>query len=393
MSTETKIIRGISYSIYTTIICCVICVVYAFLFRKGKRVTFGDLVITVSLVLISSLRYDVGTDYNRYIRSAARVPELFSGFRSLFSYSTLQQWSFEVGFESLSLIANRLSNSPYTIFWITSIIIYCPIVLYARRYTSNACRSLSFFILFGFWGMSLNIIKQFIAMVCMLFFWEALKKKSYVVCILLGVIAIVFHTSVIVVEILLILVYSGILQKVLKPTYFTLGIVVVVGIGLRISTWWMSRILSLSRLLSKYVNYTISDSMSRSFIMLNALIEAVIVISLVYTAIKNRESLKEKDPYIDKVISLLMIGIVFNIVGISKTMWLSKRFAEYFYIFLLTVIPDLFEDRVKHNNKAFTLVLNRKAITFWGIMVVWHMLYSVLSLDNHGFRLQTYLFK
>ena len=393
MNFKQKVVLGIRYSLIATLICCMICALYMLMYKKGKRLKVGDVVITLLIVLISSLRYDVGTDYDRYLRSAANVTRLFSNFRSLYSLDIIREWSYEIGFETIALITNKVSDSPYAIFWFFSIIIYVPLMWYFRKKTSNAFIAFSFFILFGFWGMSLNIIKQFTAMVMILFFYEAMKEKKNIACILIGLIAISFHTTALLVELFVLLANKKILSKILKPTRGTLLWVVIVGIILRLSTGWIVRLLSFGKVFAKYIRYVNSDSLSRTFIMIDALIEAILIFSLIYIAISRIDSLRVKNAQIDSIIALLMVGLLFSIVGISRTMWVSKRFADYFYMFFLTVVPDLLGGDKNYVSNKHTVLVEKKNVLFWMIMVLWHLCYAVLSLDNHSFVIQTYLFK
>ena len=395
MSFEQKAITGIQYSIVTTLICCCIVFFYALLFRKGKRIKIGDVLITILLICISSLRYDVGTDYDRYIVSAENSARIFSGLKNVFSAEVMKQYSYEVGYEALSVITSRISSSEYAIFWVTSVLMYVPLMFYCRKHTSNAFIAFSTYILFGFWGMSLNIIKQSIAMIAVLFYYEAIKQKKYIACLILAVFAQLYHTTSIVAVVFIFLCHFNFSKTLLKPTRRNLYMVTSVGILLRISTGFLFRILSHISIFAKYIKYldgSLGDSLSRSFIMIDAFLEAIIVFGFLYVAIGKIRTLKRKNSNIEKIISFIMVGLLFNIVGISKTLWLSKRFAEFFYIFLIVLIPDLLGTRkARLNNHG--VGITRQSLVYWAVMIIWHIFYAVLSLDNHGFQLQTYLFR
>lgn len=151
--------------------------------------------------------------------------------------------------------------------------------------------------------------------------------------------------------------------------------------------------------LNKYTRYftggEINAINNRTFIILGAALETVIVIIFLNIALKRKKQLIEVQPDIEKYLSIIMVGIPFSILGVSKTLWLANRFAKFFFVFLIVLIPALLSQRkikfkgVFIGKKYLFAQGNRFFIVF--ILLVWNIMYSVLMLDNNSFEIRTLL--
>lgn len=396
MSYTQKAGMMLNYSLVSTAICCSIALLYGVLYRKGRKIRIEDIILSILLILISSLRYDVGSDYFRYLESAERWVRRFPSIKMLFSGEMLEKYSFEIGYKILSVFANRISDSQYAIFWVVSVLLYIPIVWYCRKKTSNSSIAIAVFLLFGFWGLTLNIMQQALAMMFVLYSYEALKNKKYLMFIILAICAEMFHTSAIVAIIVVIVINFGVLKKFWEPTKHNLLLMIAIGVILRFGTGFIIRFASRINMFAKYMEYLnagVTDNISRKYIMYGAFIETVIVIMILYFSIRNVDLLKKYNINVENIISFIMIGIPFSIIGISRTLWLSNRFAKFFFFFLIILIPDLVGNSEQKREKRGHFVLKYNQFVFWCLMIAWHAIYAVLMLDNNRFHIGTYLFK
>ncbi|MBO4838374.1 MAG: EpsG family protein [Lachnospiraceae bacterium] len=396
MSFDTAM-EMLRYALISTIICLLIALFYYYLCRKGNRIRPEDWLMMGLMVAVSSLRYGLGSDYIRYKNSAAYAVRTFQSLGSIFSAETLSKYDYEVGYVALSVLVGKITTNQYAIFWAVSLLLYVPLIIYCRKKTRDPGAAMAFFLLFGFWGMSLNVMKQAVAMMLVLFSYEMLKEKKYHWFLLLTAAAASFHITALVAAAVILVVHSGILKAILAPTKRNLLIMTGVGLLFRLWKGLIIKIVSLLGLYSKYMSFLNADTTSgikRSFIMYGALIETVIVFALVYTAITRLDALKRQNPGIEKVISIIMVGIPFSIIGISQTLWLANRFAKFFFLFLIILVPELLErDRKPAPLPVQSrMILSRSQTLFWVGMVVWHAMYAVLMLDNNGFQIQSYLF-
>ncbi len=388
-------VRMLTYSFFSTLICCSLLLLYMLFFRKGNKIKTEDILIAVLLVVVSSLRYGVGSDYFRYMDAASAVAyRNITSIKSLFSIDFLEHYG--AGYKLLAYFASRISDSPYMIFWIVSFIIYVPIVRYCRKYTRNALAALAIYLLFGYWGLSLNAIRQSIAMVMILFSETALEKKQYVKTALLIACAVLFHTTAIVPAAVIILVNFGFLKILLEPKQRNLILMIVIGGILRSLTGvieYMVSHISFFSEYAKYINTETSEQLRRSFTMFGVAIETLLIISFLYIAIKNLDKLMEIDPRVSKMISIIMMGIPFSIIGISNSewLWLSNRFAEYFFQFILFLIPLTLGSMTRRHRQFGVLSFKKKRVPFWVMMIIWHAAAAILLFNNNQFVIDTYL--
>lgn len=387
------ILKMFIYALESTLICCVVVSIYCMNNHYTKKIQPEDLMGTFVLICLSGFRYEVGSDYTRYLQSYAFAVERFNDLHDLFNPETLSRYTYEVGYETLSVLVSRISNNPYAIFWTVAVILYIPLTYFCRKKTNDAHAAFATFILFGFWGLSLNIIKQAIAMMLVVCVYELIKKKKYVFAFLFSLIAVSFHTTSIV-AIVAIVVIHVLKNKVICPTKRNLYILVIIGMAARFGTSILLAIIAKIGPLTKYIYYLDSEytRINRGFVWVGAAIETLIVIFIVYIAIEKLEELKGINPDIEEIISIIMVGIPLSIVGISKQLWLANRFSKFFFLFLIVLIPALMGKSHSANRSGTFLFSKDTRLWFWIAMIGWHVLYSVLMLDNNFFSINSYLF-
>lgn len=393
-----SLIQKLTYSAVSTLICCGIVLIYYVFYKKGRKIHFEDYIACFLLICISSLRYGVGSDYFRYLESASRWVRLFDAdIKSLFTTDILHRYSYEIGYKILSIISHRISDSPYTVFWLVSIVIYIPLIIYCRKYTKDSRIAIAVYLLFGYWGISLNVIGQSIAMVLIIFAKKAMDDKKYIVSILLAICAETFHTTAIVAAILLLLPRIAFIRKILEPKKGNLLKLVIVGVILRFTTGIFGTLLSRSATFASYTRYLstdVSDKLARLYMMIGTIIEGALILIVLYMAIKKLETVAEDNHRLSNLISTIMIGIPFNIVGISRSdwMWLSNRFAEYFFVFLIVLIPEIIGSS-ETSVKRGIITIQKNRVFFWIVLIVWHAIFAVFMFNNNRFVIDTYLFK
>ena len=374
-----------------TLICCTVVGVFCMNNHSTHKMQPEDFYGILVLVFLSGYRYEVGSDYTRYLNAYHFAANRFSDLHLLFNAETLWRYSFEVGYETLSVLVSRLFSNEYAIFWVIAVILYIPLIIYCRKKTNDANVAFATYILFGFWGLSLNIMKQAVSMMLVLIIYELIKNKKYILSAFFAVLALSFHTSSIIVIGAIIAVHF--LKRVVYiPSKKNLRLFVLIGIALRLSVLILYSPLSRFRLLSKYLTYLNSENsdINRTFIWIGALIETIIIIAIVYIAIDNIPRLKHRCNDIEEIISLIMVGIPFSILGVSHRLWICNRFAKYFFLFVIVLIPALMGKEYINGRKTY-LFRSDKRLFFWLGMIIWHLLYSVLMLDNNFFSINSYV--
>lgn len=378
----------IIYATGATLLCLLLVLIYPPLNKTTKKIQPEDIIIMIVLISISGFRYEVGSDYTRYLESTQFAIKRFNDLNFLFSKDILEQYSYEVGYEFLSVIVGRIFNTPYAIFWIVGMLLYIPTIILCRKKTNNCYIAYASFIMLGYFGLSLNIMKQALAMLFVVLFTVCFKEKKYFRSILYGICAISFHTTAIVAVLCIMICFL----KLIKPNYFYLLLIICFGVVLRFGSELILNVGSNLEFFEKYSTYMEGESserISRSFIWIGVLLESLLVITICFLSIKNIKKLHRTNKNTDLIIRIVMMGIPFSILGISKYLWIANRFAKYFFVFLIALIPILCKAQLTQGNKY---KVQRKWVFFWVVMLGWHFAYSVLLLDNSFFSFNSILF-
>lgn len=149
MSYVDKLVMVLEYAFIATLICIAISGSYALVCRPGKRIKLEDIILAVVMIAISSLRYEVGSDYVRYMNNSQYYATHYSSFVSLVRNDAIKN-NLEIGYIALSIISNKISDSRYAIFWVVSVLIYIPLIVFCRKSTDDAKGEWHFFCCLGF---------------------------------------------------------------------------------------------------------------------------------------------------------------------------------------------------------------------------------------------------
>lgn len=143
-----------------------------------------SLAIIVPIWFVMGLRYNIGTDYRAY--------------ETIFRISVLYNeniYNMEPGYYYLNRIAGSISGNPQIIFFLVSFLIVIFFFKGLERNNGNMYYGVLTFIGMGYYFYAMNIQRQYIAMMIMLYafsFLEKKKIKQYIVC---AAIAAGFHSA------------------------------------------------------------------------------------------------------------------------------------------------------------------------------------------------------
>lgn len=188
--------------------------------RKSRLELVCYVIAWLQVCAISALRYDVGTDYETYraiffsIRNAKSLPD------------AIALSPVEIGYTALNYFLGLFTDN---FIWVSGFCAFVTVTLFflaIRRYSFDPWFSLVLFIALGNLYVSYNAIRQMLACSIMVIGWGFVQKKKYLCFIVLVLFAALFHTPVIVVIPLLILLNSHLSFKQL----FFFSIIMVSGI-------------------------------------------------------------------------------------------------------------------------------------------------------------------
>ena len=121
------------------------------------------LLVFLLLFLVSALRFDVGTDYSSTEGYLGYV-ELFN----LYSHGESMRYGIDPSFQGLIWLVSLFHGSTQWVFVITSALVCGLVVRACRRVSCCPALSLALFLVAGLYLESFNIIRQWIAIACVL---------------------------------------------------------------------------------------------------------------------------------------------------------------------------------------------------------------------------------
>lgn len=151
----------------------------------GKKQEKKYLVLAVlPIILLSGFRFDVGTDYMfRY----------YPDFKSIQAGKI--PYNLEIGYLAIVKICMMFSNNFQVIVLTTSVFIYGLLMLQMFKYSSSIELSLLVFILGGFYFDSLNIVRQYMAIMLLIFCMYEIVKGRLKSSVLYLILATLLHNS------------------------------------------------------------------------------------------------------------------------------------------------------------------------------------------------------
>lgn len=307
-----------------------------------------------SMLLISGLRYEVGTDYREYVN-------IFTNIINSDGWGVIGK--IEPIFVIISKSIGIISSNPQWMFFITSLFIIYFIFKSVLKDVELYELAIFLFIAFGFYTSSFNIVRQWMAISIILYGYVFLRyknKKKFFCCLLVGVLC---HYSAIIV----LLVYP-----IIKRMRRNITRLCIIGFGafFFVNSNFIIRILqnicSNVEMLNKYTRYlNIKENIGGSVFvmpMFCLLTFFLYIIIMKYKRIHN----------IEIYINILVIGFFFSILG--QKIMIFNRLQFYFVIILTIVIPKM----INNLNKK------EKAILYYLCLLMGSLFYIYTLINNGG---------
>lgn len=311
---------------YIYLIMFLVSILFAYLSTKTKnkyyKLIMQGLAI-IPFVLVSAIRYDVGTDYF---------------FRYVPNYLVFVNGGNVDSLEPLFVILIKMcvgfSDSYVALFVVTSIIINVLTMVTIFKYSKNPILSIAIFFCGSFYFQSMNLVRQFIAMAIIFCAYRILfcgkKKYLYIIFIL---IATMFHSMSAVFLISLFLE-----KKVIKLKYLMIIILLIVLLGGYIGNV-VEFVVSNTTLkevtnIAKYVKYFKADgNLNVSTILVETIIY-IYIYGMYMMAKKQNEEMGKEAIFFVNMQSLTLLFTVMNM-----HYQLFFRIALLFSMFQILSIP------------------------------------------------------
>ena len=342
--------------------CLVYFVLFAFVFLinfaaiKQKKPVVRKILILLSflvLLIFIGFRYNVGTDYQSYLEE--------------YTVSANTEWTKipSLRIEPLMAIVFKLSSyilhDPRLIFVIVGFLSLYPVYklnkLYDYRYLPYSVLAYCvLFLPFGLNGMRQGIAMGFTSLSIVYFARGSIKHG-----IIDFVVSVLFHTSA---AIVLPYIIAICLKRWKKFNFNKMSVIITILVGV-VVLFFLNNFL-IENGINKY-NYILGKIDLESMSITRSLFYLPILLMVVF--LRNKD---KKDDEISIMRNLVIVGLVFYLFG-SSARYLS-RFALYFMMLAIIVLPELIQNIPKRNLKM---------LCFAGfvvyLVVLFYLQYAVLG--------------
>jgi len=248
---ETQMIM---YDMLYTAFSVIAIIAYIIFDKKTNKIQPIDIIMIIVLIIVSGIRCNVGSDYYTYYTAYnSWLVNLDSIYEVIHSNS-------QFGLYVLGFILKSITDFPYAIFWLVACIIYPCMIIYMRKKTQKPSIAFMSFMLLGFYAISNNILKQTMAMLIMIYAYECFIKNKKIKFVIATLLASTFHTTAIIVAVLMIL------ARKIKPSYKNLLIFILIGVIGLFTYNVVGNIVSHISLLERYQTYFINTTTYSSMI-------------------------------------------------------------------------------------------------------------------------------
>ncbi|MFC6348355.1 EpsG family protein [Vagococcus carniphilus] len=360
---------SIEYLFFCLILLFVMLIIKSVLKKKNSGLITGFTV----LVIISAIRVNTGSDYFNYYSMYNNSIRYYNSVSDIF------RSGFQQGYMVLSYLVKQTFENEFFIFFVCAVIINSLIFYIISKYSPYPLLSVSLYLFMGYFLISLNILKQSLAMSVMFLAVIFFLKKRYLLFTILCLISTYFHiTALVFVAILLIAKFTKVrlsLNVLYLSVFFSFLVLpfsnVVFKLAANISIF------------SKYQMYLESplDRGDMRFIV-NVLFFVIIHTIILHIIIKNIQNGKIKINNFEYILlKVMIIGLMLSIV--SLRLYYINRISYYCFQLLILLIPLL----VSKLSKIEIRTLVRKKIIM-GLMV-YSLIFTVLSGENNYYNYST----
>ena len=337
---------------------------------KNKYIT-RILVILALLIpsIIAGIRdYTIGTDVLLYGNSWF---EKAADYDSMYRYLVkAKEYSIGVGYAAINFIVSRFSSSPHMFYFVYEFLQLTVLYAAIKPYKDKLSVSFAFLIYyFLFFNNSLNILRQTMAIILVLYSYGFARNKKIVGFCITIVVAYSFHSSAIVGLAIYPICWAyrkNFVKKWVKPVIIGASLVLVVGYR------FFFELLTKTNLNfgARYEKYLTQDIIGGRYI---GLVYWFIIILLL---IKTRKENKVKLEDASVLETFLFVSATFTLLPFLGSA-LLLRVSYYFDIFQVVFLPVVSENvRVKFRNKKSTRII-RRAMVIIPIVVYWIIVYIV----------------
>ena len=344
-------------------------IVFEFVNGRYLKIYMQDILLCLILVFVVGFRCNNGSDYYNYLTMYSEVRNWDSSIESIF------EDKFQNGYILLCYLTKFLGGKEYSIFWVVSVIIYFPTIYIFRKYTQSPVISFACWVLFGYLAMSTNILKQSLAMTCILYAFYCLENGRYLFFACLSLLGCMFHISM--TYVIIIMLFC----RKIKPTISLFKKITLLSV---VVFFLIKPLLnSISKYLPEhyviYIQMYLDGNVNELKLQIGGIIVAIFYFILLWSITKKYNSYSFTQSRVDKhLLTISLFSIPFLLFGIK--FYLSNRVAYSCLQFLILLIPSCYN----FTRSKYIIDLSKYIFVF-----VFNFLFTIFCAENNYYQYST----
>lgn len=314
--------------------------------NRIKKTIFITLTFGLFIIIAAFRAENVGNDTSEYLRVFTNL--------SLTGDISGYTWRYEKGYLYLNKLLGLLVSHSQIILIVTSIIIMLGFARFISKYSRIYWLSTYLFFTLGYFGMSMNTIRQYLAMIIIFFAYDYLRKRKLLGFVLIIFLASLFHKTA------LAFLLAWPITK-FRFNYKSILTITISSVILYIS--FQTILQGLLRIFPTYQYYLDSSYLNgdiRIATIMNLLVGLSIIVFGVFIQSHNNSDLKYKNCFFcerekenNEQLMLLLIGVCMTFISIKFN--LLDRIGDYFLVFSCIYLTNVI-DQIKGKKLAILLI-------------------------------------
>ena len=315
-----------------------ISVLFAELYSRRKNEKYKYLYMLLSTLpffLVSALRYDVGTDY--FYRYVPDFQAFIAGKEVL---------NLEIGFRLLYWLLSFITKDYAIVFVATSFLIIFPIFYTIFKYSKRPSISILLFFLSSYFFVSLNMVRQFVAIAILFSTVHFLLEKKYKPWLFFVLLATCIHKSS------LIFLLPFLLRK---KMYLSPAVITVLGVILILFANPLHEVINFLLSFTPFSHYA-NTVFSKMDLQITPLIVNLCVYVFLYYFYKASDK-KKKQQENNDIFFINMQGFAVLCYFLSGTISIFSRVSYFFSIFSILSIANFAYKKFDKKAKILLIIL------------------------------------
>lgn len=331
--------------------------------KEAAVLPIAEMISGIVLAVIVGIRCNCGSDYYNYYWQSVNQRNFFDSFQQIIT-SRLQ-----FGLSFLIRVSGEFLKDEYAFFMIIAFITIIPTFHLIVKRTKYPIVGIMTWILLGYLSMSINILKQAVAMTMVLCLYEKLYNRQYKRMIAYALLAVIFHTASLYILCVILLFRNWNFTKKQMLGLAFAGLVLMIGMKTIFSKVMIMLPYQYSKYLSIFQN---SDELDLK-LFLGGVLTSVFYVMIIWELLGKTDAF---DDYSRPLIAIMVMCVPILLLGLR--IYLFNRIAYFGLQFIVYLLPGYIKSFKKNKQRVI-----------YTILVLYCFMFMVLCAENNYYAYST----